>query len=98
MLNAAFWLAAWLAASLPWSSHRVFGIAATWPLRNRTKPLWLTLLESLLLYSLVFAVMFLIEAQRGQLASQAWQFWVIALCLWIVLAFPAAAWFKLRKQ
>jgi hypothetical protein len=42
--------------------------------------------------------MFIIEAQRGQRASQAWQFWAIALCLWVVLAFPAAAWFKLRKQ
>jgi hypothetical protein len=42
--------------------------------------------------------MFVIEAQRGQRASQAWQFWLIALCLWVVLAFPAAAWFKLRKQ
>jgi type III secretory pathway component EscS len=60
--------------------------------------LWLTLLESLALYSAVFGVMFAIEAQRGQLANQAWQFWVIMICLWIVLAFPAAAWFKLRKQ
>jgi hypothetical protein len=42
--------------------------------------------------------MFIIEAQRGQRASQAWQFWAIALCLWVVLSFPAAAWFKLRKQ
>lgn len=97
-MNATFWLAAWIAASLPWCSNGVFGVAAHWPKLNTSKPLWVTLLESLLLYSAVFAVMFVIEAQRGQRTSQAWQFWVIALCLWVVLAFPAAAWFKLRKQ
>jgi heme/copper-type cytochrome/quinol oxidase subunit 3 len=97
-MNAAFWLAAWIAASLPWRSSNVFGIAGQWPKLGSIKPLWLTLLESLALYSAVFAAMFAIETQRGQRASQAWQFWVIALCLWVVLAFPAAAWFKLRKQ
>ncbi len=97
-MNGAFWLAAWFAASLPWRSHGVFGIAGRWPSMSSTKPLWLTLIESLLLYSTVYGVMFIIEAQRGQRANQAWQFWVVALCLWVVLAFPAAAWFKLRKQ
>jgi hypothetical protein len=97
-MNVAFWLIAWLAASLPWRSSGVFGLAGRWFKLGQSKPLWLTLLESLTLYSLVFAVMFVIEAQRGQRASQAWQFWVIALCFWVVLAFPAAAWFKLRKQ
>ncbi len=76
----------------------MFGVFGHWSKIAQTKPLWVTLLESLALYSTVFAVMFAIEAQRGQRASQAWQFWVIALCLWVVLSFPAAAWFKLRKQ
>lgn len=97
-MNTAFWLAAWLAASLPWRSSAVLGVARRWPQSLSTKPLWLTLIESLVLYSAVFAVMFALENQRGQLASQGWQFWVIALCLWVVLTFPAAAWFKLRKQ
>jgi Protein of unknown function (DUF2818) len=98
MFNAAFWLAAWLAASLPWLNQRAFGVAMQWPTPSHRKPLWLTAFESLLLYGLVYIVMFFVEAQRGQRADQAWQFWVIALCLWVVLAFPAAAWFKLRKQ
>lgn len=97
-MNAAFWLAAWIAASLPWRNHSICGVVGHWPKFNARKPLWITLLESLLLYGAVFAVMFAIEAQRGQRAPQAWQFWVIVLCLWVVLAFPAAAWFKLRKQ
>jgi Protein of unknown function (DUF2818) len=97
-MNAAFWLTAWVAASLPWRSSAIFGIVGRWSKLRQSKPLWLTLLESLTLYSVVFAIMFVIEAQRGQRASQAWQFWAIMVCLWIVLAFPAAAWFKLRKQ
>jgi Protein of unknown function (DUF2818) len=97
-MNVAFWLAAWVAASLPWRSSAIFGLVGHWPPFKHFKPLWLTLLESLALYSAVFAVMFVIEAQRGQRANQTWQFWAIAVCLWVVLAFPAAAWFKLRKQ
>ncbi len=97
-MNVSFWLIAWLAASLPWRSSGVFGLAGRWPKRGQPKSLWLTLLESLALYSAVFSVMFAIEAQRGQRATQTWQFWVIMLCLWVVLTFPAAAWFKLRKQ
>jgi hypothetical protein len=97
-MNLAFWLAAWIAASLPWRGSAVFGMFGHWPKWSQVKPLWVTLLESLVLYSAVFAIMFAIEAQRGERASQAWQFWVIAVCLWVVLAFPAAAWFKLRKQ
>ena len=101
-MTAIFWLAAWVAASLPWRNNAVFGVAGYWSKLRSTesnlKPLWITLLESLFLYSIVFAAMFAIETQRGERASQAWQFWVIAACLWVVLAFPAAAWFKLRKQ
>ena len=97
-MNTAFWIAAWIAASLPWRSSAVLGVVGRWPKTGLTKPLWLTLVESLFLYSAVFATLFFLEAQRGQSAKQAWQFWVIALCLWVVLAFPAAAWFKLRKQ
>jgi Protein of unknown function (DUF2818) len=97
-MNLAFWLAAWLAASLPWRNPAPFGLLGRWPSLRETKPLWLTLIESLLLYSAVFGVMFVIESQRGQRASQNWQFWAVTLCLWVVLAFPAAAWFKLRKQ
>jgi hypothetical protein len=96
-MNATFWLAAWVAASLPWRNNAAFGVFGLWPKLDQTKPLWVTLLESLALYSAVFVVMFVIEAQRGERAAQAWQFWAIALCLWVVLAFPAAAWFKLRK-
>lgn len=64
----------------------------------KAKPFWLTCLESISLYGAVFAVMVFIETQQGQRAPQQWPFWVVAVCLWVVLVFPAAAWFKLRKQ
>jgi Protein of unknown function (DUF2818) len=97
-MQIGFWLAAWLAASLPWRSNVMFGVAGRWPNLSGVKPLWVILLESLLLYSITLGIMFALEAQRGTRASQTWQFWVIMLCLWVVLAFPAAAWYKLRKQ
>ena len=100
-MKAAFWLCAWLAASLPWLNHKVFGIFGSWSKVQATakrKPLWLTLIESLTLYSVVWLAMLAIEAQQGQRANQTWQFYTVALCLWVVLSFPAAAWFKLRKS
>ncbi len=97
-MNLAFWLSAWVAASLPWRSDHVLGLFGHWFKGTQSKPLWLTILESLTLYSAVLAAMFVLEAQSGDRSNQAWQFWVIVLCLWVVLAFPAAAWFKLRKK
>ena len=101
-MNLLFWSCAFLLASLPWCNARCFGVWGYWrKLRNTapaSKPTFVTLLESLTLYSLPWLAMIALEAQQGQRAPQGWQFWVIALCLWVVIAFPAAAWFKLRKQ
>lgn len=99
-MNALFWAAAFLAASLPWRSAAICGLVGQWPWQGawgKQKPLWLTVLESWVLYMVVFGIMFAAEAQQGQINQQSWQFWVIALCMWLVLMFPAAAWFKLRK-
>lgn len=99
-MSLAFWLSAWILASVPWCNSKRFGVWGWWTQRqslNHPKPVWLTCLESVLLYSLAFLLMFVMESQQGQPTSQLWQFWVIAACLWIVLAFPAAAWFKLRR-
>ncbi len=97
-MNGLFWLAALIAASVPWRNSAVFGLIGRWSKNASTKPLWLTVVESFTLYSVVCVAMFVLESQRGDRSSQAWQFWVIMICLWVVLAFPAAAWFKLRKQ
>ena len=108
-MNLVFWISAFVLASLPWCNSRAFGVWGAWGARGALgsrssssevgykKPVFITLLESLGLYSLPWLAMILLESQQGQRAAQGWQFWVIALCLWVVLAFPAAAWFKLRK-
>ncbi len=96
-MSLAFWILACFAASFPWRNDAVFGMAARWPKYQQHKPLWLTLLESLCLYGLALLAMFVIETSRGERAAQTWQFWVILFSLWVVLSFPAAAWFKLRK-
>lgn len=64
---------------------------------NTTKPLWLTMLESFFLYILIILFGFIIESWNGTRFNQGWQFWVVIICIWTVLVFPAAAWFKLRK-
>ncbi len=88
---------AWLAASLPWRNHSILGVYGVW-FRTDSKPLWLTALESLTLYALVVAGVFLLEMQSSTVSTQGWQFWVVMLCLWLVLSFPAAAWYRLKKK
>jgi hypothetical protein len=101
-MSIAFWLLAALAASLPWCKQRILGVYCTWrkiPANSpsRLKSVGLVLLESLSLYSLVVAGFCVLEAQQSSLMVQGWAFWVTMLCLWLVLAFPAFAWCKLRK-
>lgn len=62
------------------------------------KPLWLTMLESFFLYMLIILFGFIVESWNGVRFSQGWQFWVVIVCIWTVLIFPVAAWFKLRRQ
>jgi hypothetical protein len=65
---------------------------------NLIKPLWLTMLESFFLYILIVLLGFIVESWNGVRFNQAWQFWVVIVCIWTVLVFPVVAWFKLRKQ
>jgi hypothetical protein len=88
----AVWLLIALAlvcANLPFLSERLFGIL---PWRRggapAVKPFWLRMVELLVFYLLVGAVGYAFESALGNPFSQEWQFYAIALCLFLVLGYP----------
>ena len=84
--NTVLLLLALLAANLPWFSDRLFYAI---PLKHKPKSLWWCLLELVVLYFVVGAVALYTEhATYGQIAPQAWQFYPVTACLFIVFAFP----------
>lgn len=88
-------LLAVLAANLPFFSERLFALI---PLRISAKPLWLRLLEMLVLYGLVGVLAYFLEARIGNVFTQKWEFYAITACLFIVLAFPGFVFRYLLKR
>jgi hypothetical protein len=84
---------AFLAASLPFVTDRLFGVV---PLAS--KPLAARLGELVLLYFVVGAVGLLLEKRVGQIAPQGWEFYAVTGALFLVLAFPGFTWRYLVKH
>lgn len=85
-----------LAANLPFFNERVFGIV---PLTSRLfKPFWLRLIELIVLYFLVGAVAYMLEARIGGVFKQGWEFYAVTGCLFLVLAFPGFVYRYLRRR
>jgi hypothetical protein len=107
-VSTASWLViavAIAAANLPFFNDKVFALVALKPPAGqqagaaaRRKPLWLRLLEMLVLYFVVGAIGFGLEAQIGNRFPQTWEFFAISGCLFIVLAFPGFIVRYLRKR
>ena len=97
-VSVASWLviaAALVAANLPFFNDRVFAlVAAKWP----RKPLLVRLAEMTVLYFVVGAIGFALEAQIGNRFPQTWEFYAIAACIFIVLGFPGFIVCYLRKR
>ncbi|HAT33579.1 MAG TPA: DUF2818 domain-containing protein [Janthinobacterium sp.] len=90
-------------ANLPFFNDRVLGLipvkaGAGFDGRPWHKPLYLRLLEMVLLYFVVGAVGFALEAQIGNVFPQTWEFYAITGCLFVVLAFPGFVLRYLRKR
>ncbi|GAB3466634.1 DUF2818 family protein [Massilia terrae] len=97
-------LASWLviavalaAANLPFFNERVFGLVALQP-APRTKPFAVRLLELIVLYFLVGLLARGLESRIGTLFPQAWEFYAITACMFVVLAFPGFVLRYLRKR
>ena len=91
-----------LGANLPFLNEKLF---AAVPLKKAAqaeqgwrKPLALRLLEMVILYFIVGAVAFALEARIGNAFPQMWEFYAITGCLFLVLAFPGFVTRYLRKR
>ncbi|WP_180683657.1 DUF2818 family protein [Tepidicella baoligensis] len=82
------WLVIGLAlfcANLPFLNDRVLALV---PLKIGRKPLWVRLLELLLLYFVVGAVGLALEHHEGQIYPQGWEFYAITAAMFLTFAFP----------
>jgi hypothetical protein len=102
--SAASWLVIALAlalANLPFMNEKLFGFI---PLRvsgqggARGKHFALRLLELIVLYFVVGALGYALEARIGNAFPQKWEFYAITACLFIVLAFPGFVLRYLRRR
>jgi uncharacterized membrane protein YbaN (DUF454 family) len=91
-----------LGANLPFLNEKLF---AAVPLKKAAqaeqgwrKPLALRLLEMVILYFIVGAVAFALEARIGNGFPQTWEFYAITGCLFLVLAVPGFVTRYLRKR
>jgi p-aminobenzoyl-glutamate transporter AbgT len=98
-VSTASWLVIAVAlafANLPFVNDAVFGVV---PYRGgRRKPFVLRLVELIVLYFIVGAIAYGLEARIGNVFMQTWEFYAITGCLFVVLAFPGFVVRYLRKQ
>jgi hypothetical protein len=97
-MSAAGWFIVLLAlagANLPFFNQRLFGVV---PLRAPKKSAWIRIAEMIVLYLVVGAFGFLLEARAGNRFDQGWQFYAITFSLFVVFAFPGFTWQYLVKR
>lgn len=97
-MSAAGWfvvLLAAVAANVPFLNQRLFTVAL---LRAPKKSAWIRIGELIVLYFVVGAIGFMLEARVGNRFDQGWQFYAITSCLFIVFAFPGFTFQYLVKR
>ncbi|AMV43127.1 DUF2818 family protein [Paraburkholderia caribensis] len=97
-MSAAGWfivLLAFVGANLPFLNQRLFGVM---PLKATKKSAWIRIGELIVLYFIVGALGFMLEARAGNRFEQGWQFYAITFSLFIVLAFPGFTFQYLVKR
>lgn len=96
--TASVWLvllAAAVGANLPFVNERLFVVGPS----RQPKHLGWRLLELLALFGVVVGLGMALEARMGQRQPQGWEFYVVALCLFLTLAFPGFVWrYLLRRR
>lgn len=101
MTNWALLGLVFFAANLPWFSEKLFYLI---PLNRgnkseKMKHLGWCLLELLVLYFVMGAVAWYAErATFGQVTPQAWEFYAVTGCLFLVFAFPGFVYKVLWKK
>lgn len=86
------------AANLPFVNQQVFGIIALNKSAAYIKPIWVRLIELLVLYFIVGGVAHMLESRVGNAFVQTWEFYAITGCLFLVFAYPGYVYRYLRKH
>ncbi|TDN70912.1 DUF2818 family protein [Paraburkholderia sp. BL10I2N1] len=97
-MSAAGWFIVLLAlagANVPFLNQRFFAVV---PMKAAKKSVWLRLAELMVLYFVVGALGFMLEARAGNRFDQGWQFYAITFSLFVVFAFPGFTWQYLVKR
>jgi len=92
-----------LAANLPFFNERLFAAVRlparpAWLAPAGRKPLWLRLVELVVLYFAVGLVARLLEGRIGAVQAQRWEFYAVTACLFLVLAYPGFVYRYLRRR
>lgn len=91
-------LLAVLAANLPFFNQQLFALIPLSKAAAYRKPVWVRLLELIVLYFLVGAIARFFEANIGNAFAQGWEFYAVTGCLFLVLAYPGYVVRYLRKS
>ncbi|HEY6774044.1 MAG TPA: DUF2818 family protein [Oxalicibacterium sp.] len=97
-VSLASWFVILLAlfgANLPFFNERLLAVI---PVPMMVKPVWLRLIELLLLYCVVGLIAHLLEAQMGNVFPQGWEFYAVTACLFLVLAYPGFVMRYMRRR
>ena len=97
-MSAAGWfivLLALVGANLPFANQRLFSVI---PLKTAKKNGWIRIAELIVLYFVVGALGFMLEARAGNRFEQGWQFYAVTFSLFLVLAFPGFTFQYLVKR
>ena len=97
-MSAAGWfivLLALVGANLPFANQRLFAVL---PMKAEKKSAWFRIAELIVLYFVVGARGFMLEARAGNRFEQGWQFYAVTFSLFIVLAFPGFTYQYLVKR
>jgi hypothetical protein len=97
-MSAAGWFIVLLAlagANLPFVNQRLFALV---PLRAAKKSAWIRIGEMIVLYFVVGAIGFMLEARAGNRFEQGWQFYAVTFSLFVVFSFPGFAFQYLVKR
>ncbi|WP_250513666.1 DUF2818 family protein [Caballeronia sp. INDeC2] len=105
-MSAAGWFIVLLAlvfANVPFLNQRLFAVvpvrlAAPTGRKAAKKSAWIRIGELIVLYFVVGALGFLLEARAGNRFDQEWQFYAVTFSLFIVLAFPGFTYQYLVKR
>ncbi|MDR5738109.1 MULTISPECIES: DUF2818 family protein [unclassified Caballeronia] len=105
-MSAAGWfivLLALVGANIPFLNQRLFAVVPL-PLpaaagrKTARKSAWIRIGELIVLYFVVGALGFMLEARAGNRFTQEWQFYAITFSLFVVLAFPGFTYQYLVKR